>query len=164
MTVLPISLYPEPVLKKKAVKIPNPKDPEIRELILDMLETMEENGGVGLAANQVGRSLMLAVIKVDGKTYILVNPVIKSKSWKKIIEEEGCLSFPGLRLPILRHQKVRVKAQNRQGTIYELKAEGLLSRVLQHEIDHLDGIPFTKRKAKIKKSKNNSKIIWKKAL
>jgi peptide deformylase len=118
-----------------------------------MFETMEKNEGVGLAANQVGHDLQLAVIKADGKAHILINPKIRSKSWKKIVDEEGCLSFPGLRFPVKRHAKVRVKALNRSGKIFEIRAEGLLSRVLQHEVDHLNGIPFTKRRVKVKKSK-----------
>jgi peptide deformylase len=161
---LPISIYPEPVLKKKAGKIQDPKDPEIRELILDMLETLKKNDGLGLAAPQVGKSLQLCVISFEGKTYILINPQLKSKSWKKSVAEEGCLSFPGLFIPVKRHQRVTVKALDRNGKEIIIKADGMLSRVLQHEVDHLEGIPFTKRKAKIKKSKSNNKIIWKKAL
>ena len=162
MSVLPILIYPDPVLKKKAGKIKNAKTPEIRKLILDMLETMEKNEGLGLAAPQVGKSLRLCVIRYDGKTYILMNPKFTSKSWKKSISEEGCLSFPGLFIPVKRHHAVTVKALDRHGNEIVIKAEGMLARVLQHELDHLAGIPFTKRKARIKKTaitKNNSKII-----
>ena len=164
MAILPISIYPAPILKKKAGKIQNAKSPEIQEFILDMLETMEKNNGVGLAAPQVGKSLRLCVISFGGKTYILINPKFKSKSWKKIVADEGCLSFPGLFMPIKRHKKVTLKAADRHGKKIVLKADGMLSRVLQHEIDHLDGIPFTKRKARIKKQTTNEKMIWKKAL
>jgi peptide deformylase len=164
MVNLPIFIYPNPILRKKAGKIQNVKSLEVRELILDMLETMEKNNGVGLAAPQVGKSLRLCVINFDGKTYILINPKFKSKSWKKVVAEEGCLSFPGVFIPVKRHNKVSVKALDRNGKEVLIKADGMLARILQHEIDHLEGIPFTKRKAKIKISNNKEEKIWGKAL
>jgi len=164
MTVLPILIYPDPILEKKAGRIQDPKNPEIRELIIDMLETMENSDGLGIAAPQIGKSLRLCVIKFDGKTYVLINPKFISKSWKKVIAEEGCLSFPGIFIPVKRSKKVSVSAIDRQGQEVIIKAEGMLARVLQHEIDHLDGVPFTKRRAKIKKITNDKKLIWKKAL
>ncbi|HRZ95767.1 MAG TPA: peptide deformylase [Candidatus Moranbacteria bacterium] len=144
--VLPILTYPNVILKKKAEKIKDPKDPEIKELVFDMLETLEKNNGLGLAAPQVGKSVRLCVIKLDGKTYVLVNPKIKSKSWKKEIIEEGCLSFPGQFMPIKRSKKVKVEAQDKNGEKIKIEAEGLLARAFQHEIDHLDGILFVERK------------------
>lgn len=150
MPILPITTYPDPILEKKTQKIANPADPEIQALILDMLETMEANDGVGLAAPQIGKSLRLCVIRADGKTYILINPVFKSKSWKKVVTEEGCLSFPGMHIPIKRSAKVVVEALDRKGVKYQVIGEGLLGRALQHEIDHLDGVVFIKRKAKIR--------------
>lgn len=152
MPILPIITYPNPILEKKTSKIKDIKSPEVKELVFNMLEVLEANKGLGLAANQVGRSLRLCVIKFEGKTYILINPEYKSKSWKKVIFDEGCLSFPGLFFPVKRHAKVTAKAQDRKGNKIIIKADGLLSRVLQHEIDHLDGILFTSRKAKIKKN------------
>ncbi|MFZ2192640.1 MAG: peptide deformylase [Candidatus Moraniibacteriota bacterium] len=145
MTILPIQVYPAPCLKKKTQEIENPKDPQIQELILDMIETMKENNGMGLAAPQVGKSLRLCVIKFERKTYVLINPKFKSKSWSKEICEEGCLSFPGQFLPIKRSKKVKVIAKNKAGKEIEIKAEGLLARALQHEIDHLDGILYIER-------------------
>jgi len=164
MAILPISIYPDSILLKKAKKIKDPKSQEIQELILNMLETMKSSDGLGLAAPQVGKSLRLCVISFEGKTHILINPKVSSKSWKKVTGEEGCLSFPGVFLPIKRHKRVSVKAQDRNGDKLVIKADGMLSRILQHEIDHLEGIPFIKRMAKIKKSKDNEKIQWKKAL
>ena len=145
MAILPIVLYPDPRLKKKTQEIKNPKDPLIQELIFDMLETMKENNGMGLAATQVGKLVRLCVIRFERKTYILINPVIKSKSWGKELADEGCLSFPGQFIPIKRSKKVKVVAQNRAGKIVEIEAEGLLARALQHEIDHLDGILYIER-------------------
>jgi len=145
MAILPIVTYPDPRLKKKTREIDNPKDPLIQELIFDMLETMKENHGMGLAAPQVGKSVRLCVIRFERKTYILINPQIKSKSWGKEIAEEGCLSFPGQFIPIKRSKKVKVVAQNKAGKEITLEAEGLLARALQHEIDHLDGILYIEK-------------------
>lgn len=145
MAQLPILIYPDPRLKEKTRQIENPKDPLIRELILDMLETMKENNGMGLAATQVGKPLRLCVIRFERKTYVLINPRFKSKSWSKEIAEEGCLSFPGQFIPVKRSKKVKVAAQDRSGKPIVIEAEGLLARALQHEIDHLDGILYIER-------------------
>lgn len=144
--VLPILAYPDPLLKKKTRIIKDPRNPEIKELVFDMLETLEKNNGLGLAAPQVGKSVRLCVIKLEGKTYILINPKIKSKSWKKETIEEGCLSFPGQFIPIKRSKKVKIEALDKNGNIIKMEAEGLLARAFQHEIDHLDGILFINRK------------------
>lgn len=153
MANLPIITYPSPILQKKASKIDRPESAQIKRLIFDMLETLEANNGVGLAAPQVGKSLRLCVIKMDGKTFVLINPKIKSKSWRKDVSEEGCLSFPGKFLLVKRSKKVKVKALDEKGNALVIKADGLFSRVLQHEIDHLDGILYTKRKVGIAKKK-----------
>jgi peptide deformylase len=149
MPELPIITYPNPILLKKTKKIKDPKAPEIKALVLDMLETMEVQGGLGLAAPQVDSSVRLCVIKLDGKTHILINPEIKSRSWRKVVSEEGCLSFPGQFIPVKRSRSVKVRAQDRTGKIINIAADGILSRALQHEIDHLDGILYIERKAKM---------------
>lgn len=147
--ILPILTYPNPLLKKKAEEIEDVKSPEIKELILDMLQTMEASGNaLGLAAPQVGRGVRLCIIKLEGQTHILVNPRFKSKSWRKEVAEEGCLSFPGQFIPVKRSKKVKVEATNKRGEKIEIVAEGLFSRALQHEIDHLDGILFIERDKK----------------
>jgi peptide deformylase len=144
--ILPIIEYPNEILKRKAQKIKDPKSQEIKDLVFDMLQTMENSGNaLGLAAPQVGASVRLCIIKLSGKTHILINPKITHKSWSKEICEEGCLSFPGKFIPVKRNKKVTVKAINRKGEKIILKAEGLLSRALQHEIDHLNGILFIER-------------------
>ncbi len=141
--ILPIITYPNEILRQFAKKIEEPKSREIKDLILDMLETMEDSGNaLGLAAPQVGQSVQLCIIKLSGKTHILINPKIIRKSWGKEICEEGCLSFPGKFIPVKRHKKVTVKALDKNGEKIEIKAEGLLSRALQHEIDHLNGALF----------------------
>jgi len=149
MTILPIITYPNPILEKKAQKIADLKNPEIKELILDMLETMENHPeAVGLAAPQVGKSVSLCIIKLEEKTHILINPKIKSKSWKKETREEGCLSFPGKFIPVKRNAKVKVEAEDRKGDKIILKGEGLFGRALQHEIDHLNGILYIEKEIK----------------
>ena len=145
--ILPIINYPNKVLREKTKTIKNPKDKEIQDLIFDMLETMENNGNaLGLAAPQINQLIKLCIIKINGKTHILINPKITRKSWKKEIGEEGCLSFPGKFIPIKRHQKVTVKALDKDGEKIIIKADGLFSRALQHEIDHLNGVLFIDRK------------------
>lgn len=144
--VLPIVIYPDDVLRQKAVSIKTPFESSIKELVFDMLETMDDNGNaLGLAAPQVGKSLRLCIIKFEGKTHILINPQIKNKSWKKEVGEEGCLSFPGKFLAIKRSAKVTVTALDKDENPIEIKASGLLARALQHEIDHLNGILFIDR-------------------
>lgn len=143
---LQIVEYPNEILKKKAKAIDDPKSSEIKELIFDMLETMEESGNVlGLAAPQVGVSVQLCIIRLDGKTHILINPKITHKSLGKEVCEEGCLSFPGKFIPVKRSKGVTVKAYDRKGEKIVIKAKGLLARAFQHEIDHLNGILFIER-------------------
>lgn len=150
--ILPILSYPNEILRDKAKSIEDPKSPEIRELILDMIETMEDNGNaLGLAAPQVGQSVRLCIIILDNKKYILINPEFKSKSLRKDVMEEGCLSFPGKFIPVKRHKKVKVEALDREGNKIIISADGMLARALQHEIDHLDGVLF------IDKEVNNDK-------
>ena len=127
-------------------------DKKIQELIADMFETLHtNNNGIGLAAPQVGLSLRLFVIELEGDSYALINPKITAKSRKKIIAEEGCLSFPGQFLPVSRYSDVQMRYTDQFGQPGKIKAQGLLARALQHEIDHLDGILFIDRVKKIAK-------------
>lgn len=155
--ILPIINHPHPILRKKTAEMPDLKDPEIKRMALDMLETLDAVGGLGLAAPQVGSSMRLSVIKLDGKSYVLLNPKIKSKSLRKEIAEEGCLSFPGLYFPVKRHKKVKVQAFDLDGKTIEISAEGLLARAFQHEIDHLDGVLFIDRNKSYKKYQQNER-------
>jgi peptide deformylase len=144
--ILPIIKYPNEILRQKAKEVENPKSREIASLVLDMLETMEKNdNALGLAATQVGALVRLCIIKFNGKIYVLINPKIKSKSWKKEVKEEGCLSFPGKFIFIKRPKKITVEALDKNGNKIIIKAEGLLARAFFHEIDHLDGILFIDR-------------------
>ena len=138
--MLKILKYPDEYLRKKAGEVKDFKDPRLARLVSDMVKTMEAKKGIGLAAPQVSSDLRICVARVDNTTYILINPKIKFYSRKKEVFEEGCLSFPGKFFPVERPIKVKIKARDLSGKKIKIKAEGLLARVLQHEIDHLDGI------------------------
>jgi peptide deformylase len=138
MVVLPMVTYPDPVLRRKAVRVTS-IDGSIGRLIDDMVETMHETGGVGLAAPQVGIPLRVAVIELPGEeTIVLVNPKIVKRSGERQVEE-GCLSLPGYRGEIQRSVKVTAKGLDRDGREIRVKGEGLLAQALEHEIDHLNG-------------------------
>ena len=134
------------MLNKKTSEIDDVNDLEVKELISEMMQEMEKNNGLGIAAPQVGKLKRICIVKLDGKTHVLVNPKITKKSWKKEISEEGCLSFPGIFVPIKRHSKVTVHCLNEKGEKKIIQATDLLSRAFQHEIDHLDGITIEERK------------------
>ncbi len=144
MAILEIEKFNSKVLRKKAKKIAEIND-EIKKLALDMIETMRTNNGIGLAAPQVGVSKRIVVIDENKEILTLINPKIISKKGAKIIQEEGCLSFPEIYLNIKRSDKVEVEALNLDGEKIRIQAEGLLARVIQHEIDHINGIPFLRR-------------------
>ena len=139
--ILEIRKYPHPILRRKSEEVKK-VTPELKRLIEDMIETMEKNDGAGLAAPQVGILKRVIVAETERGPIGLINPEIIKKSKEKILAEEGCLSFPGLFLKIKRAKEVEVKALDVEGKEMKIKAEGLLARVLQHEIDHLDGILF----------------------
>jgi peptide deformylase len=138
MAILPVVDYNNPVLRQKAKRVSS-IDGAIAQLIDDMVETMREVGGVGLAAPQIGVSLRIAVIELpDEEIIVLVNPKIVKRSGERQIEE-GCLSIPGYRGEIQRSEKVTVKGLDRFGREIRIKGEGLLAQALEHELDHLDG-------------------------
>lgn len=144
MSILEIKQYDNPILRKKAEEVER-IDWQIRSLIDDMRETMQDAGGVGLAAPQVG--VLKRIIVVEGETVpiVFIDPVIIKKSRKKISGQEGCLSLPGLVLRVKRAKRIEVEAIDEDGKEIVIKADGLFSRILQHEIDHLDGILFVDR-------------------
>jgi len=128
-----------PILRLKAKKVKK-ITPEIRELSFDMIKTMEAKDGLGLAAPQVGHSLRIIAIIYPTGSFALINPRIIRKSFKKEIMEEGCLSLPELRKDIKRSAKITVKALDVDGKQIKMVAEGLIARIIQHEVDHLNGI------------------------
>jgi peptide deformylase len=159
--ILKIVKYPEPVLSQPGEPVTEFSD-ELRQLVADLFETMYAAQGIGLAAPQVGVSKRLTVIDLSmGKEpkdkLVLINPeIILSEG--KLYEEEGCLSFPEIREKVVRAAKVRIRAQNEHGKWFEMGGEELLSRAMQHEIDHLDGVLFIFRMSPLKRNLNLRKI------
>jgi peptide deformylase len=131
-------------------------DAEIRTFISQMQDIMKENDGIGLAAIQTGNPLRIVVCEVNDKIYSLVNPEIVKLSSETSVLEEGCLSLPNLYGEVERPEKITVKATNLEGKKIKLKAFGLLARVLQHEIDHLDGVLFIDKAINVKEEKRQT--------
>ncbi len=158
MALREIRTYPDPVLRNKTSRVER-IDSTLDRLIEDMVETMRAAPGVGLAANQVGVPLQLAVIDLSSREdeeqrhplLIIINPEILSLEGS-VIEEEGCLSIPDYAEKVKRAARVKVRAQDRTGKKFELEAEGLMAKALQHEIDHLNGLLFVDRLSSLKKS------------
>ncbi len=141
MAVLPILKHPDPMLRRKAKRVSH-IDESLNRLIDDMIETMYQASGAGLAAPQVGVSLKIAVIGMpEEEVIVLVNPEVVKKTGERVVVE-GCLSVPGYRGEIKRAEKVTVKALDRNGKAFRIKADDLLAEVLEHEIDHLNGILY----------------------
>lgn len=180
MALLEIKKYPDPILRKKCQEVEK-IDEGIKNLGQQMVETMEVNQGIGLAAPQIGVLKKMIVIKVDEAVTssppfavarvleegpkVFINPKITKRTKETEIMEEGCLSFPGLFLKIKRAKEVEIRALNFEGEEIQIKVRGLMARIFQHEIDHLDGIlfidriPFWQRlklKRKLKILKNTS--------
>lgn len=141
MAVRPIVVLGNPILRQKAKRVSR-VDEFIRSLLDDMLETMHAANGVGLAAPQVGVPLRVIVVEYEDTRLQLVNPEIIKVSEETDVAEEGCLSIPHYYGPVRRHSAVVVKGLNRNGKEVRVKADGWVARVLQHEIDHLDGVLF----------------------
>lgn len=146
------------ILLKKTERIKDPLAKNIQALLPEMIETMRRENGVGLAAPQIGRSLRLAVAEVDGKAYTFINPEITSYSQETIVFEEGCLSLPGEFFPIIRSEEITVRYQNERGLPKKMRAKELLAIVIQHEVDHLDGILIVNRHKKQKTARQNRSV------
>ncbi|HEV8440091.1 MAG TPA: peptide deformylase [Methylomirabilota bacterium] len=144
MAVLSVRLYGDPVLRTVAEPV-NAVTPEIKKIIGDLVDTMWHQVGIGLAAPQIGISLRLLVMD-DGKggARTLINPVITERGGS-VREEEGCLSLPGIFADVERSKWVRVSAEDDEGRPVAFEAQGLQAKVIQHEIDHLDGVLFIDR-------------------
>lgn len=142
--LLKILADPNPVLRKKSepVEIKNIKNRDFKKLCQDMVFTMLEKDGIGLAASQIGKNIRLIVINTKDKPIALINPKIKSKSILKEWGEEGCLSVPGYFGQVKRNKNIKCVFINEKGETQTITAIGLMARVIQHEIDHLDGILF----------------------
>ena len=146
MAILKIARMGHPVLLRRAEPLSDPAAPTIRRLVADMAETMEDAGGLGLAAPQVHESLRIFVWRGGaGNVIALVNPEIEPVGEESETGWEGCLSIPGLRGAVPRAARIRFRGQDIEGRLAEGEATGLTARVMQHEMDHLDGVLYPMR-------------------
>jgi peptide deformylase len=158
MAILKIARMGHPVLKAQAEPVSDPKAQEIQRLVRDMVETLEDVGGIGLAAPQVHVSRRVVIFYVPGERQaaagepaedvpltVLINPEIEPLSEEKLAGVEACLSVPGLAGPVPRWTHIRYRALDLQGRMFEREAKGYHARVVQHECDHLDGILYPMR-------------------
>lgn len=145
MAVLKVRKYGDPVLRRRAAEVTD-VTPELHQTIADMIETMYDEAGVGLAAPQVGISLRLMVVGHNERREprALINPVIVERGGE-VTAEEGCLSIPGVFAQVTRSEWVDLEAKDVDGRPVKIHGRGLLARVLQHEMDHLDGVLFIDR-------------------
>lgn len=152
MSILQVRRYPEPILRRKALPVKTVKEAE-RRLIEDMIETMKTSDGVGLAATQIGVCKRIIVFNASCDAWradALINPVIvKRRGSEK--KEEGCLSLPGINGLVNRSTHILVEGLDMKGKPVCFEAKGLLARIFQHEIDHLDGILFIDRISPVKR-------------
>ncbi len=133
------------ILHRKTDRVKDPLSPEIQKLIPVMFDSLRVAEGIGLAAPQIGQSIRLAVIDAEGERSVLINPKITSFSREKILFEEGCLSLPREYFLIERSEKITVRYEDEHGKEVKRRASGLFAIVVQHEIDHLDGILIADR-------------------
>ncbi len=163
MPVRPIVFHPDPILRRKARKVTD-FGPDMQKLIDDMVETMREAPGVGLAAPQVDVPLRLIVVEYSEdeedetppKLYVLINPEIMRLSDETEVGTEGCLSIPGFVGDVERPTGAVIKGLNRHGKPIRVKPEGWLARIFQHEIDHLEGVLFIDRAEKVWRLEENA--------
>jgi len=162
MSILKIYQYPDTVLRNKTQKITS-FDSSLTGIVDDMVDTMYDAPGVGLAAPQVGKSIRLIVVDTtedkegDKEHMVLINPEIIESEGKQI-DEEGCLSVPELSANVKRYQKITVSFQDLQGKAHELSTEDRFAVILQHEIDHLNGILFIDHLSPLKRSMYKKKV------
>jgi peptide deformylase len=152
--LLKLYYYGHPILRKHCEPVTEITD-EIRKLAKDMIETMDKRDGIGLAAPQVGYAIRMFVLRnyiftEDGQwtlsePLVFINPKLSSPSEEKVIDTEGCLSLPGIRLPVERPTKIKVEAMDLNGNIFVEELEGYNARVRMHENDHINGVLFTDR-------------------
>lgn len=143
--------HPNAELRKKSQKVLVAEicTEDMTKFLINMSKTMITKDGIGLAAPQIGVLKRIVTITYKGQVLVLINPVLTKKSWLKEVEEEGCLSVPGVYGLVKRHRKLFVTAYNEKGEKIEFQAKGLLARIIQHEVDHLDGILFIDKVLKI---------------
>ena len=143
--ILPIVTHPNPILRRRSQEIANITDPSIQALIDDMIPTMFAADGIGLAAPQIGKNLRLIIVNTKDGPQTYCNPIIHAFSFTKESMEEGCLSVPGIFGVVLRSTEIDVSVTLRDGAVKRFTAKGLHARVIQHEVDHINGILFIDR-------------------
>lgn len=142
--VLDIRRFGDPVLKSRATPVKE-FDEQLEKLAQDMLATMREYEGVGLAANQVGRLKRILVAAIEDEEFVIVNPVIEDRSEESAKETEGCLSIPGIQVGVERPTAITISGSDASGNPLRMEVTDLLARVFQHEVDHLDGVTILER-------------------
>lgn len=166
MSLLPIKIYGEEILRKKAEPIAT-ITPELVQLAQDMLETMYDAPGIGLAAPQIGKNIRLVVVDITREDddvrapMILFNPEIEPEEGENSVVpyEEGCLSVPDVYADVLRPERIRIRFQNEKGETVEMRnVDGLLSRCFQHEVDHLNGVLFVDKISASDRALNQSRL------
>ncbi|MDX8493962.1 peptide deformylase [Mesorhizobium captivum] len=155
MSIKPLIILPDPILRQVSKPVER-VDGDLRKLADDMLETMYDAPGIGLAAIQVGEPRRLLVIDLAKEDeppapHVFINPEILESSDQRSVYEEGCLSIPDYYAEVERPAAVRVKYLDRDGKLQEMQAEGLMATCLQHEIDHLNGVLFIDHISKLKR-------------
>ena len=158
--LLPILYYPDPKLHTVAKPVAA-VDRRVQTLIADMLQTMYEAKGIGLAATQIDVHERLIVIDVSeerSEPLVLINPELVWHSSEKHLNEEGCLSVPGIYDRVTRARRIKVEAMNREGKLFTLEAEGLLGTCIQHEMDHLEGKVFVQHLSQLKQNRIKTKL------
>jgi peptide deformylase len=164
MPLLEIATMPDPILRRKAHKV-TAFDQDLKKLVADMIDTMRDAPGVGLAAPQVSVSNRIIVVEYgeeeegqEKKLYVVINPELTFPNIETALGVEGCLSVPGLVGEVERYKDVVVRGLNRQGKPIKMKASGWLARIFQHEVDHLEGVVFTDRATRIWQPKTEEEI------
>lgn len=161
MAVLTILTFPDPRLHRVAAPVPS-VDARIRQLVDDMIETMYHHEGVGLAATQVDvheRVIVMDTSEQRDQPVVLINPEIVERSQELVLGEEGCLSVPAVYDRVQRHERVTVRALNREGEPFEMQAQGLSSVCVQHEMDHLQGKVFVEYLSAFKRERIRTKLL-----
>jgi peptide deformylase len=161
MSKLTILRYPDPRLHKVAKPVEKVDD-RTRALVRDMFETMYESNGVGLAATQVDvheRVIVIDVSEEGNDPLVLINPKVLWASEEKVTNDEGCLSVPGIYDAVERSERIRVEALDEHGQVQEIEGDGLLSRCIQHEMDHLMGKVFVEYLSNLKRTRIKTRLI-----
>jgi peptide deformylase len=156
MAILPIRVYPDPVLRVRCAEVED-FDDDLRTLAENMIETVHAAPGIGLAASQVGVEQRIAVVDISAgesadEIHVFVNPKIVDTAGRDT-DEEGCLSIPGVTEKVNRPAAIKIEAQDLDGTPFEIEADGLFARAICHEIDHLDGVLFIDRLVGLRKER-----------